>query len=32
MDLHYIEKWSLSMDLKILFETPRKVLKREGAF
>jgi len=32
MDLHYIEKWSLSMDLKILFETPRKVFKREGAF
>jgi lipopolysaccharide/colanic/teichoic acid biosynthesis glycosyltransferase len=32
MDLHYIRQWSLSMDLKILFETPVKVLKREGAF
>src|SRR5216117_3199896 len=32
MDLHYIEKWTLSMDLKILLETPVKVLKREGAF
>ena len=32
MDLHYIEQWSLSMDLKILFETPVKVLKREGAY
>lgn len=32
MDLHYIETWSLGMDLKILFETPMKALKREGAF
>jgi lipopolysaccharide/colanic/teichoic acid biosynthesis glycosyltransferase len=32
MDLHYIETWELSMDMKILFETPVKVLKREGAF
>ncbi len=31
MDLHYIEKWTLNMDLKILLETPVKVLKREGA-
>lgn len=32
MDLHYIGTWSLGMDLKILFETPMKALKREGAF
>ncbi len=32
MDLHYIGTWSLSMDMKILFETPVKALKREGAF
>ena len=32
MDLHYIETWSLSMDVRILFETPMKALKREGAF
>jgi len=32
MDLHYIGSWSLSMDIKILFETPVKALKKEGAF
>lgn len=32
MDLHYIGTWSLSMDMKILLETPIKALKREGAF
>lgn len=32
MDLHYIGTWSLGMDLKILFETPMKALRREGAF
>ncbi len=32
MDLHYIRTWSLSMDLRILFETPMKALRREGAF
>ena len=32
MDMHYLTQWSLGMDLKILAETPRKVLKREGAF
>ena len=32
MDLRYIETWSLSMDVRILFETPMKALKREGAF
>jgi lipopolysaccharide/colanic/teichoic acid biosynthesis glycosyltransferase len=32
MDLHYIENWSLLMDLKILSMTPLRVLKREGAF
>src|SRR6266700_1299505 len=32
MDIHYIQQWSLSMDLRILFETPMKALRREGAF
>lgn len=32
MDLHYIENWTLIMDLKILGKTPLTVLKREGAF
>ena len=32
MDMHYIQNWSLAMDLKILLRTPLKVLKREGAF
>lgn len=32
MDLHYIGTWSLAMDIRILFETPMKTLKREGAF
>jgi len=32
MDVHYVQNWSLAMDLKILFKTPLKVLRREGAF
>jgi lipopolysaccharide/colanic/teichoic acid biosynthesis glycosyltransferase len=32
MDLHYINNWSLAMDLKILFKTPYAVIKREGAY
>ncbi len=32
MDIHYIQQWSLVQDLKILAETPLKILKREGAF
>jgi lipopolysaccharide/colanic/teichoic acid biosynthesis glycosyltransferase len=32
LDAHYVTRWSLGMDLRILAETPRKVLKREGAF
>ncbi len=32
MDVQYITNWSLSLDLKILLQTPFKVLKREGAF
>jgi lipopolysaccharide/colanic/teichoic acid biosynthesis glycosyltransferase len=32
MDVHYVTRWSLIMDLRILAETPRKVFKREGAF
>jgi len=32
MDVHYVTRWSLSMDLRILAETPGKVFNREGAF
>jgi lipopolysaccharide/colanic/teichoic acid biosynthesis glycosyltransferase len=32
MDIHYIENWSLGLDLQILFRTPFKVLRREGAY
>jgi lipopolysaccharide/colanic/teichoic acid biosynthesis glycosyltransferase len=32
MDLHYINNWSLAMDLKILLKTPYAVIKREGAY
>ena len=32
MDVHYVTRWNLSMDLRILAETPGKVFKREGAF
>ena len=31
MDMYYIANWSLALDLRILFKTPLKVLKREGA-
>jgi lipopolysaccharide/colanic/teichoic acid biosynthesis glycosyltransferase len=32
MDMYYIENWSLGMDLRILADTPLKVLRKEGAF
>jgi len=32
MDVYYIQNWSLTMDLRILVETPLKVFKSEGAF
>ena len=32
MDLHYLENWSLGMDIEILLRTPLKVLRMEGAF
>ena len=31
MDMYYIKHWSLGLDFQILFKTPWKVLKREGA-
>ncbi len=31
MDVHYIQNWSILMDLKILAATPFKVITREGA-
>jgi lipopolysaccharide/colanic/teichoic acid biosynthesis glycosyltransferase len=32
MDMHYIDHWSLWLDLKILLLTPWKVVKGEGAY
>jgi len=32
MDAHYVTRWSLGLDLKILAETPGKVVKKVGAF
>lgn len=32
MDVHYIQNWSLALDMKILLKTPLKVLRREGAY
>ena len=32
MDVHYIENWSLGLDMLILLRTPFKVLRREGAY
>ncbi len=32
LDLHYIENWSLSFDLKIILRTMGAVLRREGAY
>ena len=32
MDMYYIQNWSLAMDLWILFKTPFKVLRKEGAY
>jgi lipopolysaccharide/colanic/teichoic acid biosynthesis glycosyltransferase len=32
MDVYYIQNWSFWLDLKILLQTPLKVLKREGAY
>jgi lipopolysaccharide/colanic/teichoic acid biosynthesis glycosyltransferase len=31
LDLKYIDQWSLWMDLKLLLQTPKAVLKGEGA-
>jgi len=32
MDMHYIDHWSLWLDLRILLLTPWKVIKGEGAY
>jgi lipopolysaccharide/colanic/teichoic acid biosynthesis glycosyltransferase len=32
MDMYYIRNWSLLLDLKILIQTPWKVLKGQGAY
>ena len=32
LDLHYIENWSLLLDIKILFKTVAVVLRKQGAY
>jgi lipopolysaccharide/colanic/teichoic acid biosynthesis glycosyltransferase len=32
LDLHYMDNWSLLLDLKILALTPREVIKMTNAF
>jgi len=32
MDIYYITHWSLYLDIKILLQTPGKVIRREGAY
>ena len=32
MDVHYIRQWTLALDLRILLETPWKVIKGKGAY
>jgi lipopolysaccharide/colanic/teichoic acid biosynthesis glycosyltransferase len=31
MDVYYIQNWNLRMDIRILLQTPLKVLRKEGA-
>ena len=32
LDLHYIENWSLWLDINILFKTVAVVLRKQGAY
>ncbi len=32
LDMHYIERWSLALDLSILLKTPFVILQRKGAY
>jgi exopolysaccharide biosynthesis polyprenyl glycosylphosphotransferase len=32
LDLHYVENWSIGLDLKIIFKTAHAVLAKRGAF
>ena len=32
MDMYYVTHWTLGLDLRILFETPWKVIKGKGAY
>ena len=32
LDIHYVENWSLALDLSILFRTARAVLGKDGAY
>ena len=32
LDLHYVEHWSLTLDLQILWQTARAVIRGTGAY
>jgi lipopolysaccharide/colanic/teichoic acid biosynthesis glycosyltransferase len=32
LDLHYVDNWSIALDLQILFRTLAAVLRRDGAY
>ena len=32
LDLHYVENWSLALDLRLLFRTAGVVVKAKGAY
>jgi lipopolysaccharide/colanic/teichoic acid biosynthesis glycosyltransferase len=32
MDVHYVQNWSIWLDMKIILKTPLTVLRREGAY
>jgi lipopolysaccharide/colanic/teichoic acid biosynthesis glycosyltransferase len=32
MDVYYITNWSLWLDLKILLQTPSKIIRTQGAY
>jgi lipopolysaccharide/colanic/teichoic acid biosynthesis glycosyltransferase len=32
LDLHYVENWSLVLDMVVLWKTARAVVRAEGAY
>ena len=32
LDLHYVDNWSLSLDMVVLWKTARAVCRTEGAY